>query len=524
MESLPRERTRAIGRCVPRILGCVPIGIAVAILLAGHVAQPAAAELPKVELVVTGPKQANVGDQVEFEFVITNRGTSATPTLLITDRFERGLAHAVSDKQVERDLAPIPPGQSQTVRITLHVTQPGPARHVVQIHLGDTVLASAVASLEAAEKPVAKPPAKPAPQPPSMPQPQVRPQPEPEAKPSPAPQPEPSPAPPPKAEAKPPTVAEVKTPAQAKPAAPGEAKPAGAPSAPAPAEPAKEPLPPYEESPDLGPPLVDNIQELKQLHPQFPVWLDRKNNRVVMVGAVCQRQAPLELLACPLGSKEHESILVLPVKPSLVHIGLLALGAEPGHPVQFQPKFIPPSGPEVEVTLVWKDDKGVRRSARAQEWVRNTKTGKAMDFPFVFAGSDWIDNPYTRRKEYRADVEGYLICVSNFPGALLDVAAASSADDSELLFDCFTERIPRKGTPVTIILSPKLPPASPAGQPPRSEGPPTGSGQKSSEGAKPAGASAGKPAEGRSPTGQGQPSSEGSGKPPTSSAPSGDTK
>jgi len=456
--------------------------MAVALLgLAGALAA-AAGELPKVELSVTGPKKATVGDQVEFQFVITNRGTQATPTLLITDRFDRGLAHAVSDKQVERDLAPIDPGQSQTVRITLRVTQPGLARHEVQIHLGETVLASAVASLEAAEKPAAPgpttpaapPPTKPAPQPEPQPQPQTPPQAKPEVKPSLQPEPKPAAQPPAKAEAKPASAPEPKTPpaAQPKPSEPTMEKPAASPPTVPPAQAPKEPLPPPEESeiPDLGPPLVDNVQELKQLHPQFPVWLDRKHNRVVMVGAVCQRQAPLELLACPLGSKEHESILVLPVKPSLVHIGLLALGAEPGHPVQFQPKFVPPQGPEVEVTLVWKDDKGVRHTARAQEWVRNSKTGQAMDFPFVFAGSDWIDNPYTRRKEYRADVEGYLICVSNFPGALLDVAAASSADDSELLFDAFTERIPRKGTPVTLILSPKLPPGSPPAKPQPSEG------------------------------------------------------
>jgi len=364
----------------------------------------------------------------------------------------------------------------------LRVTQPGLARHEVQIHLGETVLASAVASLEAAEKPAAPgpttpaapPPTKPAPQPEPQPQPQTPPQAKPEVKPSPQPEPKPAAQPPAKAEAKPASAPEPKTPpaAQPKPSEPTMEKPAASPPTAPPAQAPKEPLPPPEESeiPDLGPPLVDNVQELKQLHPQFPVWLDRKHNRVVMVGAVCQRQAPLELLACPLGSKEHESILVLPVKPSLVHIGLLALGAEPGHPVQFQPKFVPPQGPEVEVRLVWKDDKGVRHTARAQEWVRNSKTGQAMDFPFVFAGSDWIDNPYTRRKEYRADVEGYLICVSNFPGALLDVAAASSADDSELLFDAFTERIPRKGTPVTLILSPKLPPGSPPAKPQPSEG------------------------------------------------------
>lgn len=476
MESPRVERKISTRTCPPLALRRLAVAMAVAIVAWAGLLSAGQSELPKVELLVTGPKQATVGDQVEFQFVITNRDTRPTPTLLITDRFEQGLAHEVSDKQVERDLGPIAPGQSQTVRITLRVTQPGLARHEVQVQLGETVLASAVAALQAAEKPAAPPPAKAALPPEAKPQPQPQPQvPEakPEIKPSPQPEPTPTPQPQPKPEPQPPA-AEPKAPpaAEAKPAAPGMEMPAGPPPAAPSAQAPQEPLPPPEESeiPDLGPPLVDNVQELKQLHPQFPVWLDRKHNRVVMIGAVCQRHAPLELLACPLGSKEHESILVLPVKPSLVHIGLLALGAEPGHPVRFQPKFVPPSGPEVEVTLVWKDDNGVRQTARAQDWVRNTKTGQAMELPFVFTGSDWIDNPYTRRKEYRADVEGYLICVSNFPGALLDVAAASSADDSELLFDAFTERIPRKGTSVTIILSPKTPAGSTSAKPQPSEG------------------------------------------------------
>jgi uncharacterized repeat protein (TIGR01451 family) len=443
---------------------------------------------PKIEVIVTGPKTATVGDDVSFSIVITNRGDKPVAALLVTDRFSRGLEHAASPTQVERDIDKIDAGQSVPLRITLRVTQPGELSHTVSVHSDGKLVASARADVRALGKsemaspektaPPATPTGKPEPKPETKAE--LKPEPKPETKPEPKPEPKPETKPAPAAEPKGGAKSEAKPePKQVMPessrlpkegpaavSAPGEAK-------------AHEPgqvAPEASEVPDLGPPLVDNVAELKQLHPEFPVWIDRKGSRVVMVGAVCARQVPLELLACPLGSKEHESVLVVPVKPSLVHIGLLALGVEPGHPVQYQPKYVPASGPEIEVTLIWKDEKGARKTARGQDWVRNVKTKQAMEHPWVFAGSDWVDNPYTKRKEYRADVEGYLICVSNFPGALLDLPVASSPDDSDLLFDAFTERIPHKGTPVTIVLAPKKPAGASAGaqpkEPPKKEAPP----------------------------------------------------
>ncbi|MCR4413073.1 MAG: YdjY domain-containing protein [Thermoguttaceae bacterium] len=448
----------------------------------------AAAAEPKIEVVVVGPKTATVGDDVSFAIVITNRSDKPVAGLLVTDRFSRGLEHAASPTQVERDIDKIDAGRSVPLRITLRVTQPGELSHTVSVYSDGKVLASARADVKALGKSETAASEKTAPTTTPM----VKPEPKPEAKPEQKPEPKPEAKPEPKPEAKPEAKAETKPAPATEPK--GEAKPEAKPVMPessrlpkegpaavtAPGE-AKghEPgqvAPEASEVPDLGPPLVDNLAELKQLHPEFPVWIDRKGCRVVMVGAVCARQVPLELLVCPLGSKEHESVLVVPVKPSLVHIGLLALGVEPGHPVQYQPKYVPASGPEIEVTLIWKDEKGTRKTARGQDWVRNVKTKQAMEHPWVFAGSDWIDNPYTKRKEYRADVEGYLICVSNFPGALLDLPVASSADDSELLFDAFTERIPHKGTPVTIVLAPKKPPAAAGAaepkEPPKKEAPP----------------------------------------------------
>lgn len=211
---------------------------------------------------------------------------------------------------------------------------------------------------------------------------------------------------------------------------------------------------------DLGPPLVDNRDKLAELHPTYPVWFDKEHKSVVLLGEVCQRRMSLELFACLKGSKEHESIISVPTKAYVVHAGLLAAGAEPGNPVQFYPAYIPARGTEIEVTVIWKDEKGQVQRARAQDWVRNAETKKPMEYPWVFGGSHFVKDEQTKEQYYRADGEGDLICVSNFPSAVLDIPIKSTDENANLLFECFTERIPPVGTPVTLVLTPK--PGKPA--------------------------------------------------------------
>jgi hypothetical protein len=211
------------------------------------------------------------------------------------------------------------------------------------------------------------------------------------------------------------------------------------------------------EGTEPGPPqpLVDDPEELVKLHPKYPVWFDKARKSVVIVGEVCQRRVPLELFACLKGSKEHESVVVVPTLAYLVHAGLLAAGAEPGGPVQFHPEYIPARGPEVEVTVLWKDAQGKVQKARAQEWVRDVETGKSMEHPWVFAGSHFSEDEETGERYYHGDTDGDLICVSNFPSAVLDLPIASSDSNASLLFEAFTEKIPPRGTPVTLVLTPK---------------------------------------------------------------------
>lgn len=204
---------------------------------------------------------------------------------------------------------------------------------------------------------------------------------------------------------------------------------------------------------ELGPPLVENPEKLIRLHPVFPVWVDRDNKRVVMVGEVCKREGPLEMFACLRRTKEHESIVVVDTTAQLVHTGLLAIGAENGRPVQYDPIYRPATGDQIDVTVVWKDKDGKVQTAKAQEWVRRISNKKMMEHPWVFAGSVFAKSEETGTVSYMAD-GGDFICVSNFGTAMLDLPVPSSNLNAELEFEAFSERIPPEGTPVTVILTP----------------------------------------------------------------------
>jgi len=191
------------------------------------------------------------------------------------------------------------------------------------------------------------------------------------------------------------------------------------------------------------------------LSKNFPVWIDLKNKEVIVDGHVCLRAGQLEMFACPAGTKEHESIVAVHASAALVHTGLLAVGARPGHPVKFDPVYVPAQGTEVAVLVQWKDAEGKVRSAPAQSWIRNIRTEKEMAVSWVFGGSGfWIDEE-TGERRYLAE-DGDLICVSNFSTATLDVPIESSKGADALMFEAFTERIPKKDTAVRLVLTPRL--------------------------------------------------------------------
>jgi hypothetical protein len=202
------------------------------------------------------------------------------------------------------------------------------------------------------------------------------------------------------------------------------------------------------------PPLPEPVGA-QRLDPKYPVWVDPKEKAVLVDGQICLRRGFLEMFACIRNTKEHEAIVAADTKARLVHAGLLALGAQPGHPAQFRPEYKPPEGTEIDVLIEWRDVKGQVQKARAQDWIMDIRTKKTMPYPFVFGGSSFWTDPETGKEYYQAE-GGDFVCVSNFGTAMLDIPVKSSQSNEELEFEAFTEKIPLVGTPVRLVFKPKL--------------------------------------------------------------------
>jgi hypothetical protein len=205
----------------------------------------------------------------------------------------------------------------------------------------------------------------------------------------------------------------------------------------------------------LEPPKLPDPEHAKRLSKEDRVWVDADGHQVYVDGAVSLREGYLEMFACTVGTKEHESIVAVQAHAATVHAALLAAGAVAGHPVRYNPDFQPASGTEIDVLVHWLDEQGKWHDARAQDWIRNVKTKKTMTQPWVFAGSGfWVDEK-TKKKYYMAEA-GDLICVSNFTTAMLDIPIESSSENDALSFEANTSVIPPLGMPVRLVLKPKL--------------------------------------------------------------------
>ncbi len=220
-------------------------------------------------------------------------------------------------------------------------------------------------------------------------------------------------------------------------------------------EPAEFTLPDERPKPMPTPP---EAKGLKRFAEGFDVWLDVPNKRIVLGGKVARDRGQLEMFACLRQTKEHESVVSVNTKAQIVHALLVLLGADPGHPVEFRPKYRAATGPEIEVTVYWTDAEGKRQHARGQDWVRNAETGKALEQPWVFCGSGFWVSRDGKEKYYLAE-DGDFICVSNFPSAMLDLPIKSENANDALLFEAFKDRVPPRDTPIVLVLHPKPQPA-----------------------------------------------------------------
>jgi len=223
----------------------------------------------------------------------------------------------------------------------------------------------------------------------------------------------------------------------------------------------------------LDEPIAPDCMELVRLLPDKPLWIDKERKHVVLQAWVCQNKVMLEFFLCfgtggirtfpyndetgkPAkmlqfnGAKCHEAIFSTEVSGRALHTALLALGVEQGEPVKFQPKFEPPTGGKVKVTVRWRKSDGTIEEHTGQELAVDQE-GNPLKADWVFAGSIFFEDG-EGEKRYAADMEGEFFGISNFPSLILDVAEESSSANDSLIYTANEKILPERGTPVTIVL------------------------------------------------------------------------
>ena len=223
------------------------------------------------------------------------------------------------------------------------------------------------------------------------------------------------------------------------------------------------------------PPAIDvgTREELK-----LPGLTVHTKERYVDVDAtVCLGEGFLELIACTKDGKEHESIISVDAKPSHMHAALLLLRANPGNPAMARRledggwEDIPPRGSNVDVSLVFKDEKGDLKERPISEFIERgqgediygpdakektaEEKGKFPTSTFLFAGSQ-LYKAEDGTARYICDESGNVISLSTFGDELLCLPGKHSQDNGSLSWEIDPTHLPKVGTKVILRLRPHL--------------------------------------------------------------------
>jgi hypothetical protein len=179
--------------------------------------------------------------------------------------------------------------------------------------------------------------------------------------------------------------------------------------------------------------------------------IDWNQRRVEIDGTVVLREGPLELFACSINTREHESIVAVNVQPQRIFHALGLVGLTPGRPIQYDEQtqsWRPATGDRVRIHVRWKRNDRSHTTDIGQ-WMRTVDSDKPVP-PDIwrFAGSDTAPDG-----TFMADVDGTIICVVDFVSAIIAVGESKSADNESLWVHAHTPKIPPIGTKVTILIT-----------------------------------------------------------------------
>jgi len=189
------------------------------------------------------------------------------------------------------------------------------------------------------------------------------------------------------------------------------------------------------------------------------IVVDTQRREIVLEGRVCLQEGALELVVCSQGTREHESIVVVKARPSHLSFALALVGVEPGQPghVTEAGAFSPPAGQVLDVTARFLrtqtvDGQEHTETVEVPLWKLLALTGRgaALERPI-----EWVAVARPEEAALRAaDREGTVLCLSNFPEAVIDVPFESTAVNANLVYEANPAVVPPVGTPVELVIHP----------------------------------------------------------------------
>ena len=176
------------------------------------------------------------------------------------------------------------------------------------------------------------------------------------------------------------------------------------------------------------------------------VRLDSATKTVTATGWVNQTAGAIEVLACGLAGKVHESVFVLPVNALDLQAALLLAGLKGGEPMPALGQG-PPNGAPVDIFVDWKSGDETK-TARAESFVSNVEENAVLpETPWTFTGSVVKDG------QFKAFAEESLVVTYWDPYAIVNISLPCGANDELLVVN--TNVVPEVQTPVALRFVPR---------------------------------------------------------------------
>ena len=176
------------------------------------------------------------------------------------------------------------------------------------------------------------------------------------------------------------------------------------------------------------------------------VKLDSVTKTVTATGWVNQTSGAIEVLACGIQGKVHESVFVLALNPLDLQAALLLAGLKGGAPMPDIGEG-PPNGDPVDIFVDWQAG-GETKTARAETFVWDIETEAILpETPWTFTGSMIKDG------QFKALAEESLVVTYWDPYAIVDLPLTCGSNDEILVVNSNT--VPAYRTPITMRFTPR---------------------------------------------------------------------